>query len=258
MRRFLAGVTSFRRHAPPELIAEAPSPQLGARSVTARRARRTSARGRRGDSGTANDSLASRSCCRSAPRPSVAAPRGARGRRCTRHTTSGRSRHAAPRDSAGHRCHRHRASCAAAAAAAAGAQSWKKNSTTRSGLDRHHLAVEHHRPGQAMSSPPVRSVLGRTLPGIEDERRQVDEVLDVRVRARVADHRTAVGMTDEHDRAVDRVERPAQVVAVGGEVGAGLRHRRVVDDRTRDARRVQAVRGRRPSTSSRATRRVRT
>ena len=47
--------------------------------------------------------------------------------------------------------------------------------------------------------------------------------VDVRVRARVGDHRAAVGVADEHDRTVDRVERGAEVVAVGVQVGPGSR-----------------------------------
>ena len=92
------------------------------------------------------------------------------------------------------------------------------------------------------------------------ERREVDELVDSRMHAGLGDHRTAVGMTDEHDRGLELIEDlpyPRRITVQVGELTPIVAVARQVDGHHVDAR-WRAIRRRPvPNTTRRATHRAR-
>ena len=158
---------------------------------------------------------------RCAPRTIVAARPGSPGRRCRRRTsTASRARRpcaSTPPDGR----ERHRPQSCRGRRGDFRAAVVEEELDRAGGFDGDHVAVEDHGRGRASpASPADQLVRADALAVVERERGQVHEMCDVRVGARVGDHRAAVGMTDQHDGAADRRRGP----------GGGCRRRRARSD----------------------------
>ena len=82
---------------------------------------------------------------------------------------------------------------------------------------------------------------------VEHEGSQVRDVLDMWMHARIGDHRAAVGVTDQQRARCALVEHRAHRIAVVGERGRRVQHRREVDGAHRDAACVQPLDDRFPT-----------